>query len=285
MSYFKRFTDFCGGFVAFAAALHLIGEYMTFKLPEDELTAGKLKVFLDVERAEGYRGYVIMAALFVLSVIIGRIFERLPYVTLAVSLLPLYQTVNLFAGGKIEKFPILYLLLAILHTAGSIIHALVLDKADGKRRGFICAGVLGAMMSAGGVWVWRKAGELLVYEDPLAVEGLSKTEIQIAVAAQDGAHTLVLNIALMIAVSTLVSLILRDIYFIDAILSVVPLVYAVNKVLLHKQIVIFEELTLILCTLYFVTRVALVAFEPMRATKKLVRSDEALEGTSTEAAQ
>lgn len=285
MSYFKRFTDFCGGFVAFAAVLHLIGEYMTFKLPEDEFTSGKLKVFLDAERTEGYRGYVIMVALFVLSVLVGRVFERLPYVTLAVSVLPLYQTVNLFSNGKFERFSILYLLLAILHTAGSIIQALVLDKNDGKRRGFVCAGVLGVMMLAGGVWVWRKAGDLLVYDDPFTVESLSKTELQIATAAQDGVHALVLKIAVMIAVSVVLSLILRDIYFIDAILSVIPLVYAVNKALIHGQLVLFEEFILILCTLYFATRVALVAFEPMRADKKREQNSSTDDGTSIDTAR
>lgn len=268
MSYFKRFTDFCGGFIAFAAVLHLIGEYMTFKLPEEDIASGKLRTFLDAERAENYRGYVIMVALFALSVLVSVIFERLPYVTLAISLLPLYQTVDLFSNGKFERFSILYLLLAVLHTAGSIIHALVLDKSDGKRRGFICAGMLGVMMSAGGVWVWRKAGELLVYEDPFTVEGLSRTELQIATAAKDGVHALVLNVAVMIAASVVLSLILRDIYFIDAILSAVPLFYAVNKALLHGQLVLFEEFILILCALYFVTRVAIVAFEPMRDTPK-----------------
>ena len=98
MSYFKRFTNFCGGFVAFAALLHLIGEYMTFKPTDAEGTLGKLKEFLDVEQAANYRGYAIMLALFVLSVIAGRIFEKLPYISLAVSLLPLYQTVNLLSS-------------------------------------------------------------------------------------------------------------------------------------------------------------------------------------------
>ena len=268
MAYFKRFTNFCGGFVAFMAILHLIAEYMSFKLTDDEMALGKTKVFFNAERPEAYRGYVIMIALFALSIIVGRVFERLPYVTLAVSLLPLYQTVNLFAGGKFERFSTLYLLLAVLHTVGSIAHALVLDKADGKRRGFITAAVLGTILSAAGVWVWRRASDLLAYEDPLALEGLSKFELDLAVAAELGAHELILDIAIMIAISVVISLILRDIYFVDAILAVVPLVYAVNKVLVKGQLEIFRELTLILCTLYFVVRVALVAFEPMIPAKK-----------------
>ena len=282
MSYFKRFTDFCGGFVAFAAILHLISEYMTFKLAEDETSSGKLRMFFDAERPEGYRGYVIMVALFVLSVLIGRIFERLPYVTLAVSLLPLYQTADLFFGGKFERFSTLYLLLAILHTVGSIVHALVLDGADGKRRGFVSALVLGTAISAGGAWVWRKAGELAVYEDPMTEEGLDALEVKLAVAAQAGAHEIILDIALMIALCVIISLVLRDIYFIDAILAIVPLMYAIKKVLISGQLEIFRGLTLILCTLYFVTRVALVAFEPMRGAKNPVNAAVAVGGTSTE---
>lgn len=283
MNYFKRFTNFCGGFVAFAAILHLIGEYMSFKLPEDA-EMSKIRTFLSAERPEEYRGYVIMIALFVLSAALGRIFERLPYVTLAVSLLPLYQTVNLFSLGKIEKFPILYLLLAILHTVGSIVHALVLDRCDGKRRGFICATELGLAMAAAGAWLYRKACELSVYEDPETVEGLSKTEIRIATAAHEDFQNLIMNIAVMIAVSVFVSLILRDIYFIDAIISAV-LLFAVSKVVIGGHVLVFAELTLILCALYFGTRVALLVFEPMREPKKQRSADAALADSGTETAQ
>ena len=258
---------------------------MTFKLPDAETDAGKLKTFLSVDRPENYRGYVIMVALFLLSVLVGRIFERLPYVTLAVSLLPLYQTVNLFSTGKIEKFPILYLLFAILHTVGSVSHALVLDREDGKRRGFISANLLGAMMFAGGIWAWRRAEELLDYEDIFTVEGISKVELNLASAAADGAHKFLWNIAAIVLVCVVISLILRDIYFIDAILAAVPLVYAVHKVLIAEKLVIFEELTLILCALYFVTRVALVVFEPMRDTKKGKSVEVSAAAESTEAVQ
>jgi len=258
---------------------------MTFKLPDAETDAGKLKTFLSVDRPENYRGYVIMVALFVLSVLVGRIFERLPYVTLAVSLLPLYQTVNLFSTGKIEKFPILYLLFAILHTVGSVSHALVLDREDGKRRGFISANLLGAMMFAGGIWAWRRAEELLDYEDVFTVEGISKVELNLASAAVDGAHKFLWNIAVIVLVCVVISLILRDIYFIDAILAAVPLVYAVHKVLIAEKLVIFEELTLILCALYFVTRVALVVFEPMRDTKKAKSVEVSAAAESTDAVQ
>lgn len=266
MNYFKRFTNFCGGFVAFAATLHLIGEYMSFKLPEDA-EMSKLKTFISAERPEEYRGYLIMIALFVLSVIAGRIFERLPYVTLAASLFPLYQAVNLFSRGKIEKFPSLYLILAILHTAGSIVHAISLDKRDGKRRGFVCANLLGAMIFAGGYWVWKRAEKLMLFEEPVTVENLGNVEVRLATAALDDVHGIILRIAVMIAVCTVISLILRDIYFIDAILAAVPLVYAINKVLIRGTLTVFGELTLVLLALYFITRVALVVFEPMRAER------------------
>ena len=282
MSYFKRFTNFCGGFVAFAALLHLIGEYMMFKAPEAEGLMGKLKEFLDIEQTADFRGYAIMFALFVLSVIVGRVFERVPYISLLVSLLPLYQTVNLLSSGKLVKCPALYLFLAILHTAGNVIHAIVLDRADGRRRGFVSAGVLGAAMSLGGVWLWNRANEMSTYEDPFAMEELGRVELKIAIASQDGFQELILKLAVMVGVSVLISLILRDIYFIDAILSAVPLVYTIQKVLLMDKLVIFEELTIILCALYFGTRVALAVFEPMRVKKKRQKATAVLDNKSEE---
>ena len=285
MNYFKRFTNFFGGFAAFAAILHLIGEYMTFKLPEGKEEASKLGEFLSAEQTEFFRGYVVLAALFVISAILGRLFERLPYVTLAVSLLPLYQTVSLYADGKLENFPALYLLFAILHTSGSAVHALVLDKRDGGRRGFISAAVLGTAMSAGGLWLWKKIGEFSSLEDQLAIEELGRVDTQIASASSESLQKLVLTIVIMVAASVAISLILKDIYFIDAILALVPFVYAVDKVLLDEKIAIFGELTIILCALYLAVRILLVIFEPMRDAKGGEKSDARIETDATEAAE
>ena len=274
MSYFKRFTNFCGGFVAFAAILHLIGAYMSFEAIEAEGTLGKLKEFLDVKQDGNFRGYAIMALLFLLSAALGRIFERLPYVTLAVSLFPLYQTVELYSSGALVNFPSLYLILSIFHALGNIVYALALDRADGKRRAFVSAAVLGTMISAGGVWLWRRANELKVYDDPEVIgEELSGANAKIALAAQDGFQKLILKIAIMIAISVLISLLLRDIYFIDAILSVVPLAYALNKVLLRGEIAVFGVFVLTLCVMYFAARVAIMVFEPMRVKKAVASVD------------
>ena len=267
MSYFKRFTNFCGGFAAFAAMLHLVGEYMMFKAPEAEGMTDKLREFLSVERADNFRGYAIMVAFFVLSVALGRIFERLPYITFAVSLLPLYQVIELYSSGKLVKFPSLYLLFAIIHTTGNLVYALILDREDGKRRAFWCVNLLGALIAMGGVWLWNRANELSVYEDPLAVEELSKFESKVALAAGESFQGIVLRLAIIFAISVIISIVLRDIYFIDAIIAIVPVGYAVNEVLLFDKLFVFEELCIILCALYFASRVALVVFEPMRSPR------------------
>ena len=134
--------------------------------------------------------------------------------------------------------------------------------------------VLGTMISAGGVWLWRRANELMVYDDPEVIgEELSGVNAKIAFAAQDGFQKLILKIAIMIAISVLISLLLRDIYFIDAILSVVPLAYALNKVLLRGEIAVFGVFVLTLCVMYFAARVAIMVFEPMRVKKAVASVD------------
>ena len=74
-------------------------------------------------------------------------------------------------------------------------------------------------------------------------------------------------IALMVAVSVIISLILRDVYFIDAILAIIPFVYSVRIVLIKNALPLFGVLMLGLSLFSLVSRVLLVAFEPMRPMK------------------
>ncbi len=269
MNYFKKFTDFCGGFLAFTAIMYLIKEFSAFAKGEEMKTLEKLKLFFDPREVNDYRGFLILILLLAVSVVAGRVFHRLPYISFAVSLFPFFQAINLYSTDKIsnDEYPMLYLIFASLHTLGSIIHAVYLDGLDGKRRGFMCANVCGGAIALFGTWLWFFAKKTAAYADPFAMD-IGKLEMRISAAAKEGFQRLILDIALMVAVSVLVSILLRDVYFIDAILALFPFAYTVRVVLIKDALPLFGELMLGLSLLYLVSRVLLVAFEPMRPLKK-----------------
>ena len=271
MNYFKKFTDFCGGFLAFAAIMYLIKEFSAFAKGEKIETLEKLKLFLSPKEVADYRGFLILILLLAVSVAAGRIFHRLPYISLAVSLLPFFQAIDLYSMGKIhdEDRPMLYVIFASIHTLGNVIHAVYLDSVDGKRRGFVCANICGGAMTVFGVWLWFFAKKVALYEDPFSMTDIGKLEMRISVAAKEGFQRFILDIALIVAVTVIVSLLLRDVYFVDAALALVPFVYAIRIVLIKDALPIFGELMLGLTLFYFVARLMLVAFEPMRPMKSV----------------
>jgi hypothetical protein len=162
----------------------------------------------------------------------------------------------------------LYIVLGLLHIVGNIIHSLLLDRADGKRRAFICANVCGGAIVGFAAWLWLKLRGLAAYDDPFEAEELSRLDLKISIAAEEDFQKLIFNIAVMIAITVLISILLRDIYFIDAILALVPLVYCVYIVLLKDKLILFGELMLGATFFYFVCRMLLMIFEPMRTPKK-----------------
>ena len=276
MNYFKKFTDFCGGFLAFAAIMYLIKEFSAFAKGEKLETIEKLKLFFDPKEVADYRGFLILILLLAVSVVAGRIFHRLPYISFAVSLLPFFQAINLYSMGKIgdEDRPMLYVIFASIHTLGNVIHAVYLDTTDGKHRGFVCAGICGGAITGFGVWLWFFSKKVALYEDPFSMMDIGKLEMRISVAAKEGFQRFILDIALIVAVTVIISLLLRDVYFIDAALALVPFIYSIRIVLMKNELPIFGELMLGLTLFYFVSRLMLVAFEPMREMKGISKKAE-----------
>ncbi len=266
MNYFKRFSDFCAGFSAFCAAVYVFGQFMTYNPADAEGIIEKLKLFLSKENAKDYREYVILIILLIGSVIVGCIFEKLPYIGTAISLLPMLQTILMFSEGKLYDRPMLYIVLGLIHVSGSIVYALSLDKADGKKRAFYCTNICGICASALGFLVYRRAGELASIAEADATE-LGTRDYAIYLGTEEDIQGLILKISIMILCGIALSVILRDIYFIDAFTAAVPLCYTVYLIFSEK-LNLFSQAILAIVSFYFFCRVLIMIFEPVSENKR-----------------
>ena len=261
MSYFKRFTDFCAGFTAFHAIIYLLGQFMSFNPADAEGIKEKLKLFLAKDAAKDHRAYVILIALLIFSVAVSLIFERLPYIGFAVSLLPISQILLMYVDKKLYEQPMLYVILGILHVSGNILYSLSLDKADKKRRAFICTTVFGVAIFSAALWLKKHTEELLMLEDD-AISELGVKDKLILLETENSAHTILFKIGVIVLCTVLLSIILRDIYFIDVIASAVPFGYTLYLISFEK-LTLFAPIALAVTFFYFVCRILLLTSEPM----------------------
>lgn len=261
MSYFKRFTDFCAGFAIFSALIYMLGEFMSFNPKDTQGMLDKVKAFLDRELQPDNRAYVLMVILFGVSLIAGRIFERMPYISFAISLLPLGWVCLMLWKELLSERPMLYFIMAAVHCLGNLVHSLFLDREDEKRRAFACVNILGGAVFAGGAFLYYKATSLLKLSID-DTEGLSVYGEAILKSARNGEHKVVLTLALMVLATVALSLLLRDIYFIDAICALPILVYSIYLVAAEK-LTIAAQAVIVFVFLYFAFRIAVLLFEPM----------------------
>ncbi len=268
MNYIKRFTDFCGGFSAFCAIVYAFGQFMSYEPSGDTGIIEKFKHFFFGNYPRNFNAYLVMITLLVVSVAVGCIFERFPFVSLSVSFLPFLWTLFMFASGWLYDRPMLYLILATVHMAGNIIYALSLDKADGKRRAFLCVNVAGGLFGALCLFVWRKLEKMKSLEfSEEELEEMSDIDLEIFEGLESESAKLLLIIGIALLVTVALSVILRDLYYVDVILCALPFLYSV-KVFFTEELTVFGGLVFAATAIYFIFRVLLMLSEPMRKSKK-----------------
>ncbi len=268
MTYFKKFTDFCAGVAAFVASLYLIRKYMAFvPKTEEEYIAefpdmapeeipGKLKQFFEQNNPEAFKPILALVVLLILSIAVGRLFKRIPALCFAVSLLPALHIIYMF-NAKSEQAS-MYLVLGSLHVIGNIVEAIIRDREDGRHRLFLLANTA-SLFSCGFCFIFVKAlqkpvpeADVLKEENPL-MQDIFKNQTPLNIE-------IVKTLAIMFGVLLLVSVILYNVYFIDAIISVVPLGYSIHA-LYSGNLSVGASLAFLLSAVCFVAHIALLVFE------------------------
>lgn len=242
MSLFKKFTDLCAGVAAFFASIFFIREYMEFT-PEEppeisggaltdalesasEEFPGKLEQFLEPTENADYSLLIPLILLLILSAVLGRVFRRLPYVCFGISLIPAMMIAYMYEVDMLYEQVGLYLILGALHVAGNLVECLLCDREDGRHRLSIAAKISSALPAALCFYVMWKGAQT----PPEDIEEINHFEDRIFFGMTEADVEIMTRLGIMLLVLLCVSIILHNVYFIDAILSLVPLGYVIYQV-------------------------------------------------------
>ena len=246
MSYFKKFTDFCAGVAAFVAGVFFIRKYMVFKPKEPpaslasistdtagetleavtEKFPGKLEQYLTPDSYNDYTLLLPLIFFLLLSALLGRVFARLPYVCFAISLIPATLIAYMYEHDMLKEQIGMFLILGALHVIGNFAECLIRDREDGRHRASIAAKI----SSAAGAFfcyyvMWQGA-----QTPPEDAKEIGHIQHRILFEMTEADVEIMTKLGAMFLILLAVSLILYNVYFIDAILALVPAIYVMYQV-------------------------------------------------------
>ena len=282
MSYFKKFTDFCAGFAAFVAAMFFMRKYMAFvpKEPPDPSKAtssiteaatdvieqiseqvtekfpSKLEQFLEPTEKADYSLLIPLIALLLVSAILGRVLKKLPYVCFGISLLPAMMIAYMFETDTLHTQTPLFLIVAVLHVVGNIADCLIRDKEDGGHRAWIAAKIssaMGALLCFGVLWKGARPR-------PEDASKINHFEHKVFFEMTENDVSLLTQLGWMFLILLAISLLLYNVYFIDAIVSLIPTTFVIYQCA-GEYLTLAPMLFCTVAILCTVTHIALTVFE------------------------
>lgn len=262
MSYLKKFSDLVGGIGAFFAAVFLLGKYMEYDQENVEEGYSKLRWFFSSNNDSEYRQYLVLIALMVIAIALGLIFKKYPVISLVASVLPLCQAMSMMYRTLFYDFAYFYVAVCAVMFCGSLYETVAFDRADGRHRTALGATLIGAL-GVGFSCISISVSSTVARLNEISLgNGLSEVETKLAgdlkpfgilvlsdVPEKEKAALIFFAVA--IAVCVIIHLILRRVYFIDAVLAFVPFIWSVSA--LHaEKIATLPMLVIIPATAYFV---------------------------------
>lgn len=222
MSHLKKFSDFFAVFGLCSALIYLLTQYIPFEALEAESTAEKIKFFFSAKPSIDYFAYAFLAALFLLSFLVAKIWPHLSALNFGLSLLPIVWSFFMLAADKFQEYPMLYLLCALFNGAGAFADSLIADRTDGKKRAVLCADLCAAVLAVLALAVFLRS-EMLAGS---SAEEWNFLDRAIGPALENGSSfSPYWRVALMYALTVVISRLLKDVYFVDAAVSLIPLCF------------------------------------------------------------
>lgn len=265
MGQVKRFGDFLAAFGAFAAFMYLFRQFMMYDFKEIEGMKEKLEHFLSDEPTKEYRFYLALLIAFVLSFALSCAFHKLPYIAVAASAIPLIQTVIMFDREYLYERPMVFVIVAVTHLATCLFECIRRDREDRGCRGALGLDVFGLVVAAFCGYVLFISGGIAEI-DYTKVNLIEKTLYDgVVILEQDASYLKFFLIAFI--VMAIVRIVLRDLYYIDVILSVVLAVFAVYKWNV-QEISVFASVICFLTVCYAVGRLAVMLFCKAKVLKE-----------------
>ena len=257
MSYFKKFTDFAAGIGAFVAALFFVRRYMEFIPLTDEGAQGKLSQFLSPGADENNSLLIPIILVFLCSAVLGRVLKKSPYLCFAISLLPLAFTMLSVDLWLIHEQKMLFVAVSVLHSVGALVDCILLDRADGGHRLFISSKIasgFGTLVCGISVFLFS--------HQPVATEEspLNTVELEIIKRASPLNTEILLTLGIMLLAVFAIGLLLYNVYFIDALLSIIPFAYCVHAVF-SENLSFLPQVFFALTCVCFLTNLLLAVFE------------------------
>jgi len=255
MGYFKRFGDVCALFAAFSAFMYVFCQYMAYDFDEIVGTTEKLKYFFSNSPRKDYRFYLTLILLLLVSFIISTVFHKLPFLTLAAAALPIIQIVAMYDSERLYERPMLYLVLASVHAVGCLYECIRRDREDRGRRGAIATDLLGIVIVGFCLYVLYTSRGIANIE----FENISLLELLLynAFYLQTPDLSVFKYFAICYGVLAVLRMIWRDLYYVDAILSVFPFVasiYLWNS----GKFAVFGSVAVSLTLMYAVSRISVM---------------------------
>ena len=251
MSYLKKLSGFAGVAGAFFASLLLFAKYMEYDPANVKEDMSKLRWFFSSNNDKEYRQYLVLIALLLFVVAVGFVFKKLPSLTLAVSVLPMCQAMSMLykdlfythefkVNNETIKYQYGYVYIAICAFifVASLYEAVAFDKENGKSQtviGTALVGAFGAALSWASVTLSALAYKL---NDIFITDTLTEEQAQLAADVKpfgilllsevpEKEKSVLMGIMIALLVCVAVGLILRRVYFINAIISFVPFIWSV----------------------------------------------------------
>lgn len=241
MRYFKRFGDFCSGFACFAALICLFTEFMTNKFEDGMGFKEKIKFFFEGSERVGYKLMLILATMLVISILASVVLKRIPYVTLLFSVPPLMLSVDMVKEEYIENYPMMYILFCGISVLSGVWECISMDRGDGGHRLAYAGDAVALVASASAFLIWKRVEAVSSMEDADILE-LNVFDLEIYENLESVDTKIFLILACSFLGVAVVSLLLKDIYFVDAILAAVPFavtvyMWSAGKLTVHSELV------------------------------------------------
>ena len=200
---------------------------MSFDFKEIEGMGEKLKHFLSDAPSKEYRFYFALFLTFVLSCALSCAFHKFPHIAVAASSIPLIQTVIMFDGDYLYERPMVFVIISVVHCATCLFECIRRDREDRGCRAALGLDIFGLSTAA-------FCGYVLYIS-----EGIKDIDLEKVNVIEKTLHTAVLQneadveifrfFIIAFCVLAAVRIILRDLYYIDAILSIALAVFTVYK--------------------------------------------------------
>ena len=269
MSYFKKFCDLIGGIGAFFATVFVLGKYMSFDPKDLEEGQSKLKFFFSNDNSSEYRQYLVFIGLIVLTIVVGQICKKLPWMSLAVSVLPMCQAMSMLYCALFYNNAFFYVAICAIMIVGNLYEVMLLDKERGKSRTALAARII-ALLGAALAGISIKLSSLAAHINELSLgeEGLAEEHYELignvkpfgVMLLKDTVYEkeikALIFFAAAFALCILIGLLVRKAYFIEAILSFVPFAFSVSA--LHaEKLTTAPMLVIVPAAVYFISMLSL----------------------------